>query len=358
MSAHARLRRSSAIALVSAVTAGSAFLLTACDPSADGGSAARPAASATPSRTAGSAAATPSAPAAATATPSAAATTAAATPSAAPAQPSAQPVAAALNLTKGTGLTISNGTRYVVMDGKVVDFGTVVRDLAWSPDGKRAAFVDGNGNLETSDPDGSHRTVVAKAPSGTTWSHPTWQVFGADEPHGAGAYLLFTADDKKNLRLMSVEAKAGAGPEALQVGDSEGAQIPETGNQWPYSNGLSGMTVYANKDDGQVYFHDVVSRTNGGAVAEGSQPALADEGALVFVRSAKGHSHIFASPADENADQQIDLTPDATVDYTEPAISHDGRTVAFRGPDGIYTVPFTGGKPEKVTDTVGLPAYR
>ncbi|WP_051776317.1 hypothetical protein [Kitasatospora phosalacinea] len=175
MSARARLRRSSAVALVSAITAGSALLLTACDPSADGKAAARSAA-ATPSRTAGSATATPSAPAAPAATPSAPASASApaATPSGvattAPARPSARPVEAALNLTEGTGLTISNGTRYVVMDGRVVDFGTVVRDLAWSPDGKRAAFVDGNGNLETSDPDGSHKTVVAKAPSGTTWS--------------------------------------------------------------------------------------------------------------------------------------------------------------------------------------------
>ncbi|GLW68855.1 hypothetical protein Kpho02_11540 [Kitasatospora phosalacinea] len=321
MNERARLRRSAAALLVAASTTGSALLLTACDPEGEG---------------TGTAASSPAT----------AATTAA------PAG------GGSLNRTAGTRLTVSTGTSTVLMDGKAVDFGTVVRDLAWSPDGKHAAFVDGNGNLETSDPDGSHKVVVAKAPSGTTWSHPTWQVFGADEPHGAGTYLLFTADDKKSLRLMSVEARAGAKPEVLHVGDSEGAQIPETGNQWPNSNGLSGMTVYANKDDGQVYFHDVVSRTNGGAVAKGSQPALADEGALVFVRSAKGHSHVFASPGDENADQQIDLTPDATVDCTEPAISHDGRTVAFRGPDGVYTVPFTGGKPEKVTDTVGLPAYR
>ncbi len=39
-------------------------------------------------------------------------------------------------------------------------------------------------------------------------------------------------------------------------------------------------------------------------------------------------------------------------------ISHDGKTVAFRGPDGIYIVPAKGGKPDKITDTVGLPAYR
>ncbi|WP_051738431.1 TolB family protein [Kitasatospora setae] len=290
MSERIRLRRSAAALLVAAVTTGSALLLTACDPEG-----------------ADSAAGT-SAPSAAT-TASAAATGSGSGSGSAPAKPGGS-----LNKTAGTRLTISTGTATVLMDGKSVDFGTVVRDLAWSPDGKHAAFVDGAGNLQTADP-------------------------------------------KKALRLMSVEAKAGGKPEPLSVGDSEGASIPQTGNQWPSSNGHSGMTVYANKDDGKVYFHDVVSRTNGGDVTKGSQPSLADEGDLVFVRSVNGHSHIFTSPAGEGK-KEADLTPGASVDYTEPAISHDGRTVAFRGPDGVYTVPFAGGKPERVSDAVGLPAYR
>ncbi|GLW68856.1 hypothetical protein Kpho02_11550 [Kitasatospora phosalacinea] len=372
MSAHARLRRSSAVALVSAITAGSALLLTACDPSADDRAATRPTATA-PSRNAtptapaspsaaatGSGTATPSAPASATApaSPSAAATTAA------PAQPSAQPVQAALNLTKGTGLTISNGTRYVVMDGKVVDFGTVVRDLAWSPDGKRAAFVDGNGNLETSDPDGSHRAVVAKAPSGVTWSHPTWQVFtpNADERTmhvPAVNDLQFTADDHGTLRILAVPVQGGTpAPIALNTySDQDPAPIPQTGNLWPNAAGRIGSSVYANKDDGQVYIRDQYLRQEGMAVAKGSQPDRDDEGDIVFVRSVAGHSHLFTKGSDYRAPER-DLTPGATVDYTEPAFSPDRKTVAFRAPDGIYTVPAKGGTPTKVSDTVGLPAYR
>ncbi|MGW4379274.1 hypothetical protein [Kitasatospora sp. NPDC004531] len=334
MSERTRLRRSAAALLVAAVTTGSALLLTACDP--EGGDTGT-----------------------ATATGKAAESPAADAPSDAPAASSSAPAAGGkLNKTAGTKLTISTGTNTVLMDGKSVDFGTVVRDLAWSPDGKHAAFVDGNGNLEISDPDGGHKTVVAKAPSGTTWSHPTWQVFGPDEPHGAGTYLLFTADDKKALRLLSVEAKANAKPEQLHTGDSESqAPFPETGNLWANSAGKAGSTVYANKNDGQVYFHDVLSRTNGAVIAKGSQPAISDDGEVVFVRSQNGHSHIFAKPIEEGS-KEVDLTPDATVDYTQPVISHDGKTVAFRGPDGIYTVPAKGGKPDKVADTVGLPAYR
>ncbi|MFJ5922529.1 hypothetical protein ACIQF6_07930 [Kitasatospora sp. NPDC092948] len=328
-----RLRRSAAALLVAAVTTGSALLLTACEPDgSDSGTAPAPT--------------------------KAADSPAAADPGASTGGSSPAAAGGTLNKTAGTKVTVSTGTNTVLMDGKSVDFGTVVRDLAWSPDGKHAAFIDGAGNLETSDPDGSHKTVVAKAPSGETWSHPTWQVYGADEPHGAGTYLLFTADDKKALKLLSVEAKAGAKPEPLHVGDSEAEKpLPDTGNLWPNSAGKAGMTVYANKTDGQVYFHDVLGRTNGGVITKGSQPAISDDGTVVFVRSTNGHAHIFAKAHDQDA-KEVDLTPDATADYTEPVISHDGKNVAFRGPDGIYTVPAKGGKPDRITDTVGLPAYR
>ncbi|MGW4803596.1 hypothetical protein [Kitasatospora sp. NPDC004272] len=373
MSAHARLRRSAAVAFVSAITAGSALLLTACDPS-DAADAAK-AGTAAPSRTAGpshtatgsatpsGSASTPAAPTAA-ATPTASAQQPSASGSAPAPQPSATPVEAALNLTKGTGLTISNGTRYVVMDGKVVDFGTVVRDLAWSPDGKHAAFVDGNGNLETSDPDGSHKVLVATAPSGVTWSHPTWQVFtpNADEQQSGLRTkndLLFTADDHGTLRLLDVPA-AGGTPTELRLGQYSDDTVkpnPTTGNLWANVGTRIGTAVYANADDGQVYLRDDYLRQNGGPVTKGSQPDIDGEEHLVFVRSVDGHSHLFGKDRDYRS-QERDLTPHATVNYTEPAFSPDGKTVAFRAPDGIYTVPFAGGTPTKVSDTVGLPAYR
>ncbi|MFJ5922528.1 hypothetical protein ACIQF6_07925 [Kitasatospora sp. NPDC092948] len=366
MSARARLRRSAAVAFVSAITAGSALLLTACDPSADANAAksgtATPTHAVSPSAavsTSPSAAATPTADATPSASASAPASPAA-SESAPAAAPSATPTKAALNLTKGTGLTISNGTRYVVMDGKVVDFGTVVRDLAWSPDGKHAAFIDGAGNLQTSNPDGSHKVLIAKAPSGVTWSHPTWQVTVADVYDKGRTNLFFTADDHGTLRLLGVPAQAGGTPAVLSLNtfsDEHAKPLPQTGNLWPSSTGAHGAAVYANRNDGQVYLRDDYLRQQGTAVTKGSQPAADDAGDLVFVRSVDGHSHIFERTNDAGH-QERDLTPHASVNYTEPVISHDGKTVAFRGPDGIYTVPAKGGTPKKVSDTVGLPAFR
>ncbi|BAJ29513.1 MULTISPECIES: PD40 domain-containing protein [Kitasatospora] len=381
MSAHARLRRSAAVALVSAITAGTALLLTACDPSTDTGTdhtgtptpAATPSAPAVPS-------ATPSTPATTTPTTSATATPTASTPSATPSTPAtttptasatptqtqARPQTPALNLTKGTGLTISNGTRYVIMDGKSVDFGTIVRDLAWSPDGKHAAFIDGNGNLQTADPDGTHKTLVAKAPTGTTWSHPTWQVFvpNADDQRmllKPKNNLQFTANDHGTLRLLTIPATGATNPTELSLGQYAGEDEkpnPTTGNQWANVAGRVGTSVYANKDDGQVYIRDEYLRQNGGPIAKGSQPDLSDDNhELVFVRSVNGHDHLFTQDQNTNANA-VDLTPNATVDYTQPAFSPDGKTIAFRGPDGTYTIPTKGGTPTKVSDTTGLPAYR
>ena len=54
-----------------------------------------------------------------------------------------------------------------------------------------------------------------------------------------------------------------------------------------------------------------------------------------------------------------DLTPHATTDYTEPAWSPDGRTLAVRTPSGTVNLPAEGtGRPAKVTSTVGLAVYR
>ncbi|MFJ1753919.1 hypothetical protein [Kitasatospora sp. NPDC088134] len=332
MSVRARLRRSAAVALVSAVTAGSALLLTACDPEGDSVGSAATTAKATPTAPTGTRSTGP-----------------------APMPTRSGPV----NRTAGTGLTVSTNSPIVLMDGKSVDFGTVVRDLAWSPDGKHAAFIDGNGNLQTADPDGTHKVQVAKAPSGVTWSHPAWQVTAKDEYDQGRNNLVLTAQDHGTLRLLTVPA-AGGTPTALPLRpftSDHPAPLPETGNLWPNPSGDHGTLVYANQADGQVYVRDDYLRQQGGALTKGSQPAGDDNGDLVFVRSVDGHSHIFTRPNDESR-QERDLTPNATADCTEPAFSPDGKTVAFRDPNGIWTVPVGGGKPQQITDAAGLPAFR
>jgi hypothetical protein len=274
---------------------------------------------------------------------------------------------AKLNGTGKNGLTISDGTRFVVMNGTRVDFGTVVRDLAWSPDGKKAAFVDGSGDLVVSDPDGGNRTVVAKNPGNENWSHPTWQVRGADPVNQLPKLNnLFFAGRKGGVsRLYGVPATAHNGtPHVLGLGHESGEfvkDLPQTGNVWPNAAGKYGAAVYANSDDGKVYVRDDYLRQQGAAITQGSEPAPApgDDEGFVFVRSVGGHDHLFRETPGDNGPVFKDLTPNATTDYTEPAFSPDGRTVAARTPDGIVTLPADGSAaPVKVSDYTGLPAYR
>nr|WTB32337.1 hypothetical protein OG781_25225 [Streptomyces sp. NBC_00830] len=347
--------RLAAIAAITLITTSSTMLLTACDPSGSPESAST---TASP----GKSSAAPDGSSASPGKSSAASDESSASPGKSSAASASDAGATRNGTSAANRLTISNGSNTVLMNGTSVDFGTAVRDLAWSPDGSRAAFIDGDGDLVVSAADGTGRKIVAKNPGGQTWSHPTWQVYGKDSQnsHSGQQNLIFAAKQGGTLELDVVDATAtGATPKPLALANSEDTtrQPPLTGNQWPNSGGPQGFIAYANTD-GQVYLRDDYLRLGGGVTAKGSEPALAPDGlTVVFVRSVDGHDHLFEQTGYERSEK--DLTPNATTDYTEPAISHDGRTIAVRTPEGIYTLPIDGSvAPTQVSTRTGLPAYR
>ncbi|WP_405659751.1 TolB family protein [Streptomyces sp. NBC_00079] len=302
--------------------------------------------------------------------------TAAATAMAAPAAPSfgahargsAAMVAAAASahtLTVPRGLTISNGTRHVVVNGKSIDFGTAVRDLAWNPSGSKAAFIDGHGNLVVSNPDGSHRLTVAANPGGQTWSHPTWQVTAADRANQIPAKnnLTFSAKIHGSTVLEGVKATSNHGrPARISLNGDGEHNVPQTNNTWPNVGGSYGSSVYENTHTGEVYIRDDYLRQQGGALTKGSEPALSpDNEEVVFVRSVHGHDHLFVEDFGGSTNVIKDVTPHATTDCTEPTWSPNGKTIAFRAPSGTYTITKGAhgfGSPVKVSKHTGLPAYR
>jgi hypothetical protein len=352
-----RRSTAAAIALTAGITAGAALLLSACGPD-------DPTAGSSPSATS-------------TNTASGAAGSGkgggsvngkgadGATAPAANAKPAGS--SAPANGTAHNGLTISDGTRYVVMNGTRVDFGTQVRDLSWSPGGAKAAFIDGAGDLAVSKPDGSGRTVVAENPGGQTWSHPTWQVRPADSQDGLPALnnILFAVNAGGTSKLYGVTATAHNGtPKVLTLGHESGEDVkslPQTGNTWPSAAGSYGGATYANPGTGEVYIRDDYLRQQGSALTPGSEPAMspAEDEDIVFVRSVSGHDHLFVEHSTDSGPTYKDLTPAATTNYAEPAWSPDGKTIAARTPAGIVTLPANGSAaPTEVSGYQGLPAYR
>ncbi|MDH6115588.1 Tol biopolymer transport system component [Kitasatospora sp. MAP12-15] len=338
-----RRATSAAVVLTFAVT-GTALLLTGCGP-AD-------ATKAMPS-TASSAPTAPTDPSAPTnptlATPT---NPTLATPSTARSTHTTPP---AMNGTANSKLTISNGTRDVLMNGTSVDFGTAVRDLTWSPDGSRAAFIDGDGDLATAKPDGSGRVVVAKHVAGQTWSHPAWE-FTAD---GQFIWFASSAGGVSTLENVPADAVDGTPGTPHLVPGYQEPELPQTANTWPSSHGLNGLAVHANSQTGDIYERTDWNDGQGTVLTAGSEPMLcANENEVAFVRSVGGHDHIFLLRLEGQAPAK-DLTPNATVDYTEPAISPDGATVAARTPDGIATLPADGSAaPTLISTHPGLPTYR
>ncbi|NEA58486.1 hypothetical protein G3I60_31140 [Streptomyces sp. SID13666] len=369
MSARTRGSTAVAVALTATLTAATAALLTGCGPTSGARAVTTPpAATGTPSSGSSAAPAGGATPSAGTAPSAGASTTptGGSTPTGTPTT-AGSTRAPVLNGTANSGLTISDGTRYVVMNGTRVDFGTAVRDLAWSPDGRKAAFIDGAGNLAVANPNGTGRVTVARNPGGQNWSHPTWQVTAYDSiPELSGrSNILFAVRKSGVSELDSVPSSAVNGtPKKLGLGWEAGdgvKPVPQTGNVWPSAGGTHGGAVYANSGTGEVFIRDDYVRQQGSALTHGSQPAMShsEHEEVVFVRSVGGHDHLFLESPTDAGPVFKDLTPYATTDYTEPAWAPDGSTIAARTPAGIVTLSTkSSAAPKLVSTYTGLPSYR
>ena len=267
-----RSRTASAIALAAALTAGTALLLTGCGP--------------TPGSPSGSPSGSASTPAKSTAP-----------GGAAPGSP--------VNGTKGNALTISTGYQYVVMNGTTVDFGSVVRDLAWSPSGRGPPSSTARVTWTSPTPTGAAAGPSSPDPGNQAWSHPTWQVTGADQ-EGIAPRTTSSSPPRSNgiTRLEEASATANHGtPDRLTLDHGAGQNVrpePRTGNTWPNGGrtAATGPTVYENTATGEVYIRDDYLRQRAAHWRSGSEPALSPNGEdVVFVRSVGGHDHIFEEVA-------------------------------------------------------------
>ncbi len=102
------------------------------------------------------------------------------------------------------------------------------------------------------------------------------------------------------------------------------------------------------------------------------RPALRPDGGLIAAQAqndpdhpgdpnlASGHPRIVTLPiggAAGAAPSPVTFLTADGLDATEPDFSPDGGTIAFTGPDGIYTVPAAGGSVVKIIDNGIYPAW-
>jgi Tol biopolymer transport system component len=260
----------------------------------------------------------------------------------------------ALALTQGA-LLLSDGTKVVTIGDQKVTFPTTVTDAAWSPDGSRLAFVDGDGNIATARPDGSGLVVLTKATSGVTRSRPSWS-----------RAWLFYAEQKADgtSALKSVPTNGCDGTQEVTGKDwsmdtGDGTSYVDLAPSASIGTRPSRVAFQHNEPSGpEIWINDTNQRTPlTEKLVAGSEPALLPDGKKLAYVGANGQVFVLdlANLSNVGTGQQITRGADHPTRLTW---TPDGQHVAYRTPAGVKSVGLSGNDPEtSVAATIAVPAF-
>jgi hypothetical protein len=270
----------------------------------------------------------------------------------APSAPAVAPISAGAVL-------ISDGTAVVRIGDRKVTFPTAVTDAVWSPDGSRIAFVDGDGNISTARPDGSSQVVLTQSKDKVARSDPAWfgwRVFFTEkDAQGVSRLMQVTANGHRESWLDQDVTQAYLGEDWPETGTSQASTAVGS----DFASEL-GEVAYERKTakGAEVWVVDVNQRTPYGVkVAEGTDPALSPDGRQVAFVGKDGQVSV-AAVAFPKPGKARQVTSGA-ASPTHLSWTADGSRIAYSTPSGIESVAAAGGeqKPQSVSASPGVASY-
>jgi TolB protein len=219
---------------------------------------------------------------------------------------------------------------------------------AWSPDGRRIAFVsdrDGNAEAYVVNSDGSGLRRLTR--------DPAFDQLGAWSPDGRKiAFVRGTRDTNGQLRGQAIYVMNADGSGLRLLARGQGPAWSPDGRQIAFRSGRDGNgEVYVVNADGSG-----LRRLTRNPDSDGGPVWSPDGRKILFVRAEwrHGNSEIYVMNADGSG--QRNLTRNAARD-SSPAWSPDGRTIAFaskRGGNGeIYVMNADGSGVRNLTRLKG-----